>query len=120
MQPQLIQGISGCAEFFQTRGLFSLAETHLKRAELVARETDDNSDLITVLLHLGRNSERTGNYELAERCLIEGLALARQFGEQTKESRVYAPVRRFGEQGISLRRRHTVLAGRFTTRPETK
>jgi transcriptional regulator with XRE-family HTH domain/tetratricopeptide (TPR) repeat protein len=82
MSEALIRGVVTFAPYLEVRGLYSIAETHLKRARQVALATSDNAGLALTLLHLGRIAERRGNFWQAERYLQESLARAREMGHR--------------------------------------
>jgi len=81
MQGALVGGAGAFAHFLETRGMYSLAEMHLQRAQEAARFINDTTGLVTVLLHLGRIAERYGDHIRAKENLQEGLALAQQGGQ---------------------------------------
>lgn len=74
----LVRGVDAFMSFLHTRGLYSLAELHLKRAYEAARELADLPHIIALLLHLSSVAQVWGDYARAEVYLQEGLALARQ------------------------------------------
>jgi hypothetical protein len=51
MSSLLIQGAIHFSFFLKTRGLYELAETHLKRAEQTARSLDDLASMTRILYH---------------------------------------------------------------------
>jgi tetratricopeptide (TPR) repeat protein len=78
MSEALIRGVVTFAPYLEVRGLYSIAETHLKRARQVALATSDNAGLAFTLLHLGRIAECRGVLSQAEQLYRGGLAVARQ------------------------------------------
>src|SRR5262249_19102308 len=78
MQRELVRIVCAFASFLILRGLYTLAEPHLKRAYDAAMEVDDKEGIIGSLLYLGEIEQRQGNYGKAERHLQEGLTVARQ------------------------------------------
>lgn len=77
----LVQGITEFTPFLQSRGLYEIAELHLKRAEQAARSLGDSEALVKSLGALGRIAQARGMYLRAEEYLQEGLTLARQIGD---------------------------------------
>ena len=75
MRSALVRGANTLYHFLETRGLYSIAEIHLKRAEQAAM-LDDDPSRATLLLNLGRIAINHGDYTLAEKYLSEGLGLA--------------------------------------------
>lgn len=69
------------APFLLSRGLYSLAETHLSRAYNAAIAQDDHRALASTLLYLGELTQKQGNYEQAEKYLQDGLSYARGIGD---------------------------------------
>jgi tetratricopeptide (TPR) repeat protein len=69
--------------YMEARGLYTLAREQLERARKSAVEIDDQPDLATTLLNLGRTLIKTGDFAQAQQVLREGLACARQVGEAT-------------------------------------
>ena len=82
MSEALIRGVVAFAPYLEVRGLYFIAETHLKRARQVALATSDNAGLALTLLYLGRIAERRGVLSQAEQFYQEGLALAREIGDR--------------------------------------
>jgi tetratricopeptide (TPR) repeat protein len=77
-QTQLVRIVCAFAPFLLLRGLYSLAEPHLKRAYDAAVQLGDAEGTTETLLYLGEVAQRLGNYAQAESSLQEGLTLARQ------------------------------------------
>ncbi|HLL78930.1 MAG TPA: tetratricopeptide repeat protein, partial [Ktedonobacteraceae bacterium] len=67
--------------YLLSRGLYSLAEKHLRRALELAEQAGDDYDKTGALLYLGEIAQKQGNYEQASQQLEDGLALARQVGK---------------------------------------
>ena len=82
LRSALIQIANSFAYFLRSRGLYSLAETHLIRAREAARLLNDAVGLATVSLHLGRIAMSRGDYTVAEANLQEGLHQARRAGQR--------------------------------------
>jgi tetratricopeptide (TPR) repeat protein/transcriptional regulator with XRE-family HTH domain len=78
MPDQLLRGVVAFALYLEVRGLYSIAETQLKRARQAALDAADHAGLAFTLLHLGRIAERRGVLNQAEQLYSEGLAVARQ------------------------------------------
>ncbi|MEO8970813.1 MAG: tetratricopeptide repeat protein, partial [Ktedonobacteraceae bacterium] len=70
--------VNAFAPFLEARGMYDIAELHLKRARQTASSSQDVGTFCNVLLHLGRNTQRRGDYSQAEAYYQEGLVLARQ------------------------------------------
>lgn len=70
--------------YLRSRGLYALAEKHLRRALEMAEQAGDDYGKTGALLYLGEIAQKQGNYEQASRQLEDGLALARQVGEKER------------------------------------
>ncbi len=81
MKAALVRGADAFAHFLESRGMYSLAEMHLQRAQEAARSLGDTAGLVTALLNLGRIAERYGDHVQAKEYLQEGLTLAQQGGQ---------------------------------------
>jgi tetratricopeptide (TPR) repeat protein len=68
------------APFLEARGLYAIAETHLKRAQQGLLSPPDNDQIALTWLHLGRIAELRGDLRIAERLYEQGLAIARTTG----------------------------------------
>ena len=88
LEKLFIQGVLTVFDFLETHGLNEIAWKHLSRAADAARAADDIPNLIIVLNYLGRIAENRGNYGEAERCLNEGLILARQQKDNQQQSQM--------------------------------
>lgn len=77
MQVALIQGATAFASFLEIRGLYAVAQKHLKRALLAAQALEDIVGQATALYHLGQFAMRQGIYERAQEHLEAGLTLTR-------------------------------------------
>jgi len=75
-----IRGVNSYYPFLQSRGLYAIAEKHLKHTELLAEATMDEVSLTRIWLLLGRNASFTGNYPMAQEYFEKGLALATKIG----------------------------------------
>lgn len=78
MRSDLVRGVHAFAPFLETRGLYTVAETHLQRAREAALSLNDAASQATAWLHLGSLMERRGDYVLAHDYWQNGLLLARQ------------------------------------------
>lgn len=67
--------------YLLSRGLYSVAEKHLRRALEMAERARDGYGKTGALLYLGEIAQKQGNYEQASQQLEDGLALARQVGK---------------------------------------
>jgi tetratricopeptide (TPR) repeat protein len=74
----LIRTANAFYQFLSIRGLYDLAELHLKRAEEAARTTENRDRLARILFHLGDCKFYRDEYDQAEALWTEGLALTRQ------------------------------------------
>lgn len=72
----LARGVNRLYGFLANRGLYELAELHLRRAAQVVEQLGDEESLMTVLLHLGYIEQYRGNYAQAEGYLRRSLSLA--------------------------------------------
>src|SRR5437764_8442539 len=63
MQALLVRGVNAFFHFLEIRGLYTVAEMHLKWAEQAARSLDETIGLATALLNLGKIAEKRGDYE---------------------------------------------------------
>lgn len=77
---ELARGVCAFVNFLQMRGLYSLAEKHLRRAYDAAGVLGDTSRIVRTLLYLGPIELVAGNVDQAEASLLEGLELARKAG----------------------------------------
>ncbi len=75
---ELIRGICAFSNFLLARGLYSVAEKQLKRADEAARILGNTHHLVSTLRHLAPIELAWGNVAQAEAYLLEGLELARQ------------------------------------------
>ncbi len=80
----LMRCIYAYIPYLLSRGLYSLAETHLRHAYEAAESNDDAYGKAGALLYLGEIAQKQGNYELASTTLCEGLDLARHFGDKER------------------------------------
>lgn len=78
MPEELLRGVVAFAPYLEVRGLYSIAETQLKRARRAALDAADHAGLAFTLLHLGRIAERRGVLNHAEQLYRKGLTVARQ------------------------------------------
>ena len=81
---ELIRATCDFAPFLLSRGLYSLAETHLSRSYNAAIARQDYYGLASTLLYLGEMSQKQGNYEQAEKYLQEGLRYAREIKDNER------------------------------------
>ena len=88
MSTLLVRAAMPFSFFLEARGLYELAEIHLKRAEQGARSLDDLASLVRILYHQGEIADLRGDTERAEALLQEGLALAHQIGYTMCANRV--------------------------------
>ena len=102
---ELVRGVCALAEFLNLRGLYSLAEKHLKRAYEAAQALGDDDRIVRTLLHLGPVVQSSGNLAQAEALLLEGLNLARK---ANNERQICDLLRRLG--GIEDDRSNFALA----------
>ncbi len=87
MSDALMRTIYAFVPYLLSRGLYSVAEKHLRRALDSAEREGDEYGKAGALLYLGEISQKQGNYEQASTQLQEGLKLAKLVG---KEERVTA------------------------------
>lgn len=117
MQAALVRGANAFSHFLETRGLYVLAEVHLKRTQQAAGSLGDTVGLATALLNLGRISDNRGDYAQAEEYLLKGLALARKIGHRERISALltnlgevaenqgdYARAETYFQEGLALAR----------------
>lgn len=76
----MARGVCAFAPFLLMRGLYALAERHLKRAYTAARSLGDTRRIIETLRHLSLVELAAGNMAEAGTILQEGLALAKEAG----------------------------------------
>lgn len=79
---ELLRCVCALADFLYIRGLYGLAEKHLKRAYEAAKVLSDHQHMVTILIHLGAIEQAWGNLVQAEALLLEGLELARKMGSE--------------------------------------
>ncbi len=127
MHEPFVQSVLALAPFWEARGLYDLAETHLSQA-LVAHpliappETnmlpqEEFESLLKARLHLalGRIAERRGMLVVAEQHYEDGIALAQQYdnheilssllanqGETALNRGDFSAALRFAEEGLTL------------------
>ena len=82
----LVRCACAFAPFLLVRGIYAVAEQHLKRAYDAAMVLDDSYGITTTLLYLGKITQNQGNYEQAETYWQEGLELAREMGDSERIS----------------------------------
>jgi tetratricopeptide (TPR) repeat protein/transcriptional regulator with XRE-family HTH domain len=111
--------VNAFAPFLEARGMYDTAELHLKRARQTASSLLDAGTLCNVLLHLGRNTLRRGDYSEAEAYYQEGLVLARQhglpqqlcsllanLGRVIEKQGAYRDAERYLQEGLLLAQQH--------------
>jgi tetratricopeptide (TPR) repeat protein len=121
-QDELVRGVNAIASYFESRGLYSSAESHLNRAIDVARSVDDRVGWAMALRNLGRIEQRRGNYAQAEESFRQGLALAREskhsettcfllanLGWLTMGRGEYTQAEEYFQEGLSLARKNRDL-----------
>ncbi|GAC1350638.1 MAG: hypothetical protein NVSMB27_35030 [Ktedonobacteraceae bacterium] len=117
MRVELVRAVGAFAPFLLLRGLYTLAEDHLKRAYDAAGALEDPLGMTTVLLYLGEIAQKQGHYTQAEACYQDGLTLARQVGDSERISALltnlgwvalkrgeYAQAERYLKEGLALAR----------------
>ena len=75
LESMLVRGVKAIGSFFDTKGLYDLAELHLTRAEQAARSLGDLVGLTEMLLRLGLIARHRGDYARAKALYEEGLTL---------------------------------------------
>lgn len=119
LQADLIHGVNAVYPFLETRGLQTLAETHLWRAETIARRIDDRAALCATLNHMARLDQRRGDYSRAEASYNEALSLARELNDAEPIGAAlsglgvlafnqgrYEQAESFYREGLALARKH--------------
>ncbi len=130
MHKPFIESVLALAPFWEARGLYDLAQTHLQYAlvvhplithskEDVISPSQEFDNLLNARLHLalGRIAERCGTLEVAERHYEAGIALAQQYhnrellssllanqGETALNRGNFIVALRFAKQGLQLAR----------------
>ncbi len=117
MRVELVRAVGAFAPFLLLRGLYSLAENHLKRAYDAAVALADPLGMTSVLLYLGEIAQKQGNYTQAETQYQEGLTFARQAGDSERISALltnlgwvklkrgeYALAEKYLQEGLDLAR----------------
>lgn len=84
MYEPFVQGITHFVHFLMLRGLYTLAELHLRRAYQVTLEAEDHAGMTTTLLHLGEIALRRGAFRESEEYTQEGVSIARQRGDHER------------------------------------
>ncbi|MEO8972078.1 MAG: tetratricopeptide repeat protein, partial [Ktedonobacteraceae bacterium] len=79
---ELLQGVMGFVAFMRVRGYYTLAQNLLSQALQATITQEDTLTHIQLLRHLADFANLRGEYTLAESYSSEGLALARQMGQQ--------------------------------------
>lgn len=85
---ELVRGVCALSNFLSARGLYSVAEKQLKRADEAARVLGNTHHLVSTLRHLAPIELAWGNIAQAEAYLLEGLELARQADNEQQICRV--------------------------------
>ena len=78
--PALVRGVHAFAPVLITRGLYTVAESHLQRSLDAAHTLEGVMGQATAWLHLGEIAEQRGNYVQAQAYWQNGLVLARESG----------------------------------------
>jgi tetratricopeptide (TPR) repeat protein/transcriptional regulator with XRE-family HTH domain len=78
----LVRGVLAIAPYLKARGLYSVAETQLRRAEQIVRALGDGGRLARILMHLGRVADLQGDRARADAFYAEGLKAARASGDR--------------------------------------
>lgn len=115
MSALLVRGVLGFVPFLEARGLYAVAELHLKRAQQAARALGDDVSVAATWLHLGQMAERRGELARAEQAFQEGLAVARNiehsemmcallaaWGEAAIHLGAYARAESYMQEGLVL------------------
>jgi tetratricopeptide (TPR) repeat protein len=84
LHAELVRGVIAFFPYLLSRGLYSLAQLHLERANEATRINNDLLARINVLLRSARILEPQGNYTQVEAFLQEALTLARQIQDQER------------------------------------
>lgn len=77
---ELVRGVLALASFLQARGVYTVAELLLSRAQQAARSCGDGASMACIWLHLGRISEMQGDFACAEDRYHAGLRAAGDVG----------------------------------------
>lgn len=95
---ELVRGACALAEFLRARGLFSVAEKHVRRAYEAAKMLGDTSSMVDTLLYLGPIELSWGNIVPAKAYLLESLQLARQTNNEEQISGALRHLAEFEEE----------------------
>jgi tetratricopeptide (TPR) repeat protein/transcriptional regulator with XRE-family HTH domain len=86
----LTEAALALAPFLELRGLYSVAEQYLNRAQQAAAAVGDEPALVLAWLHLGRIAELRGNLAAAEEIYQRAVMLARQLDDHDAITRLLA------------------------------
>ncbi len=86
IQPQLIKGVIAFVPHLQQKGLYTLADLHLKRAFLMAEKLQNTLALATIRQQQGEGALLQGRHAQAETYVQEGLDLARKINDPERIS----------------------------------
>jgi tetratricopeptide (TPR) repeat protein len=77
-----VRGVNALYHFWETRGLYTVAQQYLRQAKRAARATGEVNDLLRTLLNLGYLMQILGKYQRAKAILHCGLSLARSSADE--------------------------------------
>lgn len=83
MLPELIRGVNAIWSVLETKGLYTIGEHHIVRAEEAARLLDDSANLPRLLRTRGHIARIRGDYQQASEHLLQGLTLANRTDDRS-------------------------------------
>ncbi len=110
LRPALVRGAQAFAPFLMTRGLYTLAETHLQRSLEAAQALEDARGQIVAWLHLGKIAEQRGTYAQAHTAWKQALLLARASGDEQNEAQTLRELGLLAWEQAELPQAHLFLA----------
>lgn len=78
----LVRGVYALVDFLDVRGLYNLAQKHLRRAYEAAQLLNDSQCVVRALIYLGSIEQAWGHEAQAEAFLQEGLERARKLDDE--------------------------------------
>ncbi|NUM80559.1 tetratricopeptide repeat protein [bacterium] len=81
MEQVYVQGVLAFFRFLQSRGMYTLAETHLQEAHQISKRLNYTVGIAKTFQYLGQIKDKRGDYQSAEALYLDGLNLARQIND---------------------------------------
>lgn len=81
MEQVYVQGVLAFFRFLQSRGMYTLAETHLQEAHQISKRLNYTVGIAKTFQYLGQIKDKRGDYQSAASLYLDGLNLARQIND---------------------------------------